>query len=63
MDDDQVFIFKIDSKKKPGEVAPLEEIKGDLKQILSFQLEKELLQKKEDELFINAKNNKSFEIY
>lgn len=63
LDDNRVCIYRIDSKKKEGEVAPLEEVKGDIMQILIFQMEKDLIQKMEDELLINAQNNKSFEIY
>lgn len=63
LQDNLVCIYRIDSKKKEGELAPLEEVKGDIKQILVFQMEKDLIQKMEDELFINAQNKKSFEIY
>lgn len=63
IDDNYVCLYRIYAKKNKGEPAPLEEVKGDIKQILLVELEKELLQKKEDELFINAQNKKSFEIY
>lgn len=62
-DDKLVCIYRIEAKKKDGEATPLAQVKPEIIQILKFQKEKQILKKKEDELFLNAQNKKNFEIY
>ena len=62
-DDKLVCVYRIEAKKNDGEAIPLDQVKPQIIQILKFQQERDLLKKKEDELFLNAQNKKNFEIY
>lgn len=62
-EDNLVCVYRIEAKKKDGEAIPLVQVKPEIIQILRFQMEKEFLKNKEDELFLNAQNKKNFEIY
>lgn len=63
LDDDFVCVYRIESKRKSGEAIPLDQVRSEIILLLQFQQEKEILKKKEEELFLNAQNKKNFEIY
>ena len=61
--DNTVGLFRIESKNKKGEPAPLDLIVDDIYAILKFQKEKEIIDKHGEKLLLNAQNNNNFEIY
>lgn len=61
--DNTVGLFRIESKNKKGEPAPLDLIADDIYAILKFQKEKEIIDKHGEKLLLNAQNNNNLEIY
>ena len=61
--DGTVYLYRIETKKKIGEPAPLEMVSGQIREILKFQKEKEIIHKHGEELLLNAQNQNYFEIY
>lgn len=56
-------LFRIEGKKKVGDAEPLELVSNEIREILQFQKEKEIIKKHEEKLMLNAQNENSIEIY
>lgn len=62
-DENTTLIYRIEAKRTAGEAIPLDRLRDKIVSILTFQLEKELIEKHEAELLYEAQKENHFEIY
>ncbi|MCB9255512.1 MAG: hypothetical protein H6579_00090 [Chitinophagales bacterium] len=63
LDNYVVLLYRILDKRKIGEKIPLEIVKEEIREVLLFQKQKELLRKKEEEIISKALNDEEVEIF
>lgn len=63
LDNYVVLLYRILDKRKVGEKTPLEIVKEEIREIILFQKQKELLKNKEEEIISKALNDEKVEIY
>lgn len=63
LSDNQKLLYRIIESRNKGQLMPLEQVSQEIISILEFQKAKELLEKRQNELILNAQKNNEIELF